>query len=83
MIFKSQLNDIFKDYKFENYADFKNASQLYFKGEIIDILSEKKIFRNLTKLKNELNEIDLEKSKKNIISNIEVIEPELDESLKQ
>lgn len=42
MIFKSQLNDIFKDYEFENYVDFKNASQLYFKGEIIDILSEKK-----------------------------------------
>ena len=40
--FKSELNDMFRDYEFNESINFKNAFNLYFNGEIIDILSEKK-----------------------------------------
>ena len=43
--FKSELNDMFRDYEFNESINFKNAFNLYFNGEIIDILSEKKDMR--------------------------------------
>ena len=79
--FKSELNDMFKDYEFCESINFKNAFNLYFKGEIIDILSEKKRYENLTKLKNEIENIDIKRAKKDILSNIEKIEPLIDFNL--
>lgn len=81
--FKSELNDMFKDYEFSESINYKNAFNLYFKGEIIDILSEKRRYENLTKLKNEIENIDIELTKKDILSNIEKIEPMIDFNLKK
>ena len=80
--FKSELNDMFRDYEFNESINFKNAFNLYFNGEIIHILSEKKRYENLTKLKNEVENIDIEKIKKDIFSNIEKMEPMIDFNLK-
>ena len=43
--FKSELNNMFRDYEFNESINFKNAFNIYFNGEIIDILSEKKDMR--------------------------------------
>ena len=51
--------------EFEDSVDFKNASEFYFKGEIKYILSEKRVYHNINKIINEMNQIDLEKIKKN------------------
>ena len=62
--YKSKLDNIFKNYEFEDSVDFKNASEFYFKGEIKDTLSEKRVYHNINKIINEMNQMDLEKSKK-------------------
>ena len=64
--YKSKLDNIFKNYEFlfENSDDFKKASKFYFKGEIKAILSEKRVYHNINKIINEMNQMDLEKSKK-------------------
>ena len=81
--YKSQLKDMFKNYETENFIDFKNASKLYFEGEIINILSEKKVFQNISKIVNEMKSQDLEKIKNDILTDIEMIEPELNEKLNE
>ena len=81
--YKSKLDNIFKNYEFEDSIDFKNASKLYLKGEIIDILSEKKVYQNINKIINEMNQIDLEKIKKEILTDIENIEPELNKNIEE
>ena len=42
--FKSQINKIFKEYEFKDSTTLKDASNLLFKGEILDILSEKNTY---------------------------------------
>ena len=74
---------MFKNYEFEDSIDFNNASQLYFNGEIIDILSEKKVYQNVNKIISEMKQIDLEKIKNEIIADIEKIEPELNKIIKE
>ena len=73
--FRSQLNELFKNYQYESDINFKNSSQLYFNGKIIDILKEKKIYENLNKLKEEIQKVDLENEKKEIENQIQEIEP--------
>ena len=81
--YKSKLDNMFKNYEFEDSIDFNNASQLYFNGEIIDILSEKKIYQNVNKIISEMKQVDLEKIKNEIIADIEKIEPELNKIIKE
>ena len=50
--FKLELEKLFKDYEVESSADVKEASNLYFKGDISKLLSEKKSYYNKTKIKN-------------------------------
>jgi len=79
--YKSKLDKIFKNYEIEDSVDFKKASELYFKGEIKDILKEKRIYQNINRIINEMNQIDLEKIRKDILVDIEKIEPELYENI--
>ena len=73
--FRSQLNELFKNYQYESDINFKNSSQLYFNGKIIDILKEKKIYENINKLKEEIQKVDLENEKKEIENQIQEIGP--------
>lgn len=79
--YKSKLDKIFKNYEIEDSVDFKKASDLYFKGEIKDILKEKRIYHNINKIINEMKQIDLEKIRKEVSVDIEKIEPELNENI--
>ena len=38
--FKSQMDKIFKEYEFKNETNLDEATNLLFKGEILDILTE-------------------------------------------
>jgi hypothetical protein len=75
--FKSELEKLFKDYEVESSADIKEASNLYFKGDISKLLSEKKSYYNKTKIKN----TDSVNNKKNIIENFNYIDSLLIEYL--
>ena len=81
--YKSQLQDMFKNYESGNSVNFIDASQLYFEGDIINILSEKNVFININKLIKEIKSTDLEKIKNDILTDIEMIEPELNGKLKE
>ena len=75
--FKLELEKLFKDYEVESSADIKEASNLYFKGDISKLLSEKKSYYNKTKIKN----TDSVNNKKNIIENFNDIDSLLIEYL--
>jgi hypothetical protein len=75
--FKLELEKLFKDYEVESSADIKEASNLYFKGDISKLLSEKKSYYNNTKIKN----TDSVNNKKNIIENFNDIDSLLIEYL--
>ena len=81
--YKSKLDNIFKNYEIEDSVDFKKASELYFNGEIKEILSEKRVHHNISRIINEMKEIDLEKIKKEVSVKIEKIEPELNKNIKE
>ena len=81
--YKSKLDNIFKNYEIEDSVDFEKASKLYLKGEIKDILSEKRVYQNINKIINEMKPIDLDKIKKEILVDIEKIEPELNKSKRE
>jgi len=75
--FKLELEKLFKDYEVESSADVKEASNLYFKGDISKLLSEKKSYYNKTKIKN----TDSLNNKKNINENFNDIDSLLIEYL--
>ena len=75
--FKLELEKLFKDYEVESSADIKEASNLYFKGDISKLLSEKKSYYNKTKIKN----TDSLNNKKNINENFNDIDSLLIEYL--
>ena len=75
--FKLELEKLFKDYEVENSADIKEALNLYFKGDISKLLSEKKSCYNKTKIKN----TDSLNNKKNINENFNDIDSLLIEYL--
>lgn len=75
------MDNYFKNYEIEDSLDFENASKLYLKGEIKDILSEKRVYQNINKIINEMKPKDLDKIKKEILVDIEKIEPELNKSI--
>ena len=81
--YKSKLDNYFKNYEIEDSLDFENASKLYLKGEIKDILSEKRVYQNINKIINEMKPRDLDKIKKEILVDIEKIEPELNKSIRE
>ena len=81
--YKSKLDNMFKNYEFEDSINLNDASQLFFNGEIIDILSEKKVYQNINKIINEMKQVDLEKIKNEILVDIEKIEPELNKIIKE
>ena len=80
--FKSQINKIFKEYEFIDNTTLKDASNLLFKGEILDILSEKNTYENFNLLKKEMESLDLEKAKKEVLKDFNNLEPLLNEYLK-
>ena len=81
---ENESNEVYKfAYEIEDSVDFEKASKLYLKGEIKDILSEKKIYKNINKIINEMKPIDLDKIKKEILVDIEKIEPELNKSISE
>ena len=79
--FQSQISKIFKEYGFKEKTNFKDASNLLFKGEIIDILSEKKTYENFNLLKKEMEKLDLEKAKEEVLKDFNSIQPLIDEYL--
>ena len=81
--YKSKLDNLFKNYELNDTIDFKNIFQFYFNVAFTDILSEKMIYQNINKLIMEMEQIDLEKIKNEISTNIEKIEPELDKIIRE
>ena len=80
--FKSQINKIFKEYEFKDNTNLKDALNLLFKGEILDSLSEKDTYENFNLLKKEMESLDLEKAKKEVLKDFNNLEPLLNEYLK-
>ena len=80
--FKSQMDKIFKEYEFKNETNLDEAANLLFKGEILDILTEKKTYENFNLLKKEMASIDLENAKQEVLNDFNEVEPVLNEYLK-
>lgn len=79
--FKSDLEKLFKNYKFDDSADIKTASKLFFNGDILDMLMEKKTYHNFKSLKNEIKSQDLEDAKNELLNSFAKVEPLIDEYL--
>ena len=80
--FKSQMDKIFKEYEFKNETNLDEAANLLFRGEILDILTEKKTYENFNLLKKEMASIDLENAKQEVLNDFNEVEPVLNEYLK-
>ncbi len=81
--FKSELEKLFKNYDFEDSINIKNASEIFFHGNILNALMEKNIYQNYQSLKNNMESQGLEVAKKDFSKNLARIEPTLDKYLEK
>ena len=77
--FKEELEKLFKSYTFEDPINIQNSSNLYFNGEILNILMEKNTYENYKLLQMKSKEMD--DSKENMIKDFSKVENILDEYL--
>ena len=80
---KSELEKLFKNYDFEESINIKNALEIIFHGNILNLLMEKNIYQNYQSLKNEMKSHDLEVAKKDFLKDLANIEPTLDKYLEK
>ena len=75
--FRTELEKLSKYYNLEDSANIKNVSNLYFNGEILDLLMEKKTYQNYESLQNEEKLPEIEEEEKNVLDNFTRVEPML------
>jgi len=80
-IFESNKYIESAEYEFNKKINLKNASNLLFKREIIDVLSENNTYDNFNLLKKELESLDLTKTKEEVLKDINNVQSLLDEYL--
>ena len=81
--FKKELENLFKNYEFEEKQEMQKSLNLYFNGEIQGLITEKKEFKNINKTKNEKsNNNDLDNENSFILKGFNKVEPLIDELLK-
>ena len=80
-IFESNKYIESAEYEFNKKINLKNASNLLFKREIIDVLSENNTYDNFNLLKKELESLDLTKTKEEVLKEINNVQSLLDEYL--
>ena len=80
--FKAQVENLFKDFQFNKESNIKAASNLLFKGDILDIISEKPNYKNLDNFKKSKEHFDSESAKKDLLKDLVKIDPLLDKDIK-
>ena len=80
--FKAQVENLFKDFQFNKESNIKAASNLLFKGDILDIISEKPNYKSLDNFKKSKEHFDSENAKKDLAKDLVKIEPLLDKNIK-
>ena len=81
--FKSELEYLFKYYDIEDTINIQNASEIIFRGNILNSLMEKKIYQNYQSQKIDKKSQVLEKAKKDFTKDLAKIEPTLDKYLEK
>jgi len=79
--FKNELENLFKNYEFEDVQEIQKSLNLYFNGEIQGVLMEKREFKNVTSIKNQNGNEDLENENSFILKGLHKVEPLIDELL--
>ena len=79
--FKKELENLFKNYELEDTQEIEKVLNLYFNGEILDVLMEKRTFQNITILQNEKETVDLENEKNDVFKGLNQVETLIDELL--
>ena len=80
--FKKELENLFKNYEFEDIQEIQKSLDLYFNGEIQGVIMEKQEFINVTTIKKEKIEEDLENENSFILKGLHKVESLIDKLLK-
>ena len=80
--FKAQVKNLYKDFQFYNELNIKAASNLLFKGVILDTTPEKPNYKNFDNFKNSKEQFDSEVAKKDLLKDLVKIDSLLDKDIK-